>query len=227
LTDYINYEVPQMVKKYDIDLVLGLAGWSGFPAWFLKPITSEGIPDKGDNPEYLLESYIHRMPSGAPQRFYKRLVKKGLIKKGDHVPLADPPEPGLKTMLENMNDETRNDLLEMDGMIFKRFLEKLQKLKTSSGSTPKFFIFNVPWEDWQPLNDFNESYWRELCVRNHINFLDLYSAYNVLKPSFYPTEDSFKDFHYNIYGSQLIAYLLSYYLPEQKLIPFETTTSTK
>jgi hypothetical protein len=223
LPDYINYDVPPMVGKYDIDLVLGLVGWSGFNDYFNKPLTAEGIPAAREDPEYSLKPYLSRIPPGAPKRFYQWMVQKGFIKKGEALPAAVPDQGHeiIKSVYQNIDIEARKDLLEMDGLVFKRFLEKLKRLKTSGGTHPEFILCYAPWQDWRPLNDFNESYWNELCARNSVNFLDLCPGFNVLKPSFYPTEDSFGGFHNNIYGHELLAYLLSYYLPQRNWIPFK------
>ena len=210
-----------IVGQYDIDLVLGMEMVSCFPLYFERPMTSEGIPSPKFDPEFILKPPVSRIPPGAPERFYKGLVRKGLIKQGDPVLHSYPWDPYVPTLYQTMDTDIRNAMLEMDGLLYKRFIEKLKIIKKSRGSVPKLALFYAPAQEWHNLNDINESYWKELCEKNQISYIDLYSAFNVLKSSFYPTNDSFDYYHDNVYGHALLAYLLSYYLPEQKLIPFD------
>ncbi len=73
--------VPDLVKKYHIDLVLMMA--NSFEPFYLdyfeKPLNLEGVPVADVDGEFLLKPYSQRIPPGAPSDFYKRCKKNNLI----------------------------------------------------------------------------------------------------------------------------------------------------
>jgi len=207
------------VKKYDVDLVLGLAGWPGYKNFFERPMTPEGIPSNTFDADYLLKPIGERTPPGAPTRFYQGLLKKNLVKAGKEPSPGPPSEPDSLAIKRGMDSDIRDAMIEMDGTVLKNFTERLKKIDAPQGHPRKFLIFFAPWWDWYPSNDIYKNYWKDVCGRNNLNFLDLSPSFYTLEESFYPTHDSFADSHYNLYGNELIAYLLSHYLPEQKWIP--------
>jgi sugar lactone lactonase YvrE len=218
-SEYICYDIPPFVKKYDVDLVLGLAGWPGYKNFFERPMTAEGIPSNTFDADYLLKPIAERTPPGAPTRFYEGLRKKNLVKEGKEPSPGPPSEPDSLAIMRGMDKDIRDAMIEMDGTVLKNFTERLKKIDAPVGHPRNFLIFFVPWWDWYPSNDVYKNYWLDVCGRNHLNFLDLSPSFYTLEQSFYPTHDAFADSHYNIYGNELIAYLLSHYLPEQKWIP--------
>jgi sugar lactone lactonase YvrE len=218
-SDYINRDIPPFVKKYDVDMVLGLAGWPGYKNYFEKPVGSNGIPSDAVDPTFLLKPLADRIPPGAPARFYQRLLDKKLVQAGKEPSPGPPSEPDSLAIIRGMDTEIRDDMIEMDGRILKIFNEKLRGLDAPKDHPRSFLIFYAPWWDYYSLNDAYESYWRDVCGKYGLNFLDLSASFYALETSFYPTHDSFADNHYNMYGNALLAYLLSYYLPEQKWIP--------
>jgi hypothetical protein len=219
LSEYICYDIPPYVKKYDIDLVIGLAGWPGYKNFFQRPLDADGIPSATFDAQYLLKPLADRTPPGAPAKFYAGLLKKKLVKEGKEPSPGPPSEPDSLAIIREMDTDIRDNMIEMDGQVLKTFVKRLKAIDAPKDHPRNFLIFLAPWWDWYNLNDKYEAYWRDVCERNHLNFLDLDPAFYNLEPSFYPSHDSFADGHYNIYGNQLIAYLLSYYLPEQKWVP--------
>jgi DNA-binding beta-propeller fold protein YncE len=73
------YEVPRIVKKFDIDLVLYLfatVNTNGASVYFSRPINSDGIPAERNDPEYLLKPFKEKIPSGAANDFINAAWKR-------------------------------------------------------------------------------------------------------------------------------------------------------
>ena len=73
-----------------------------------------------------------------------------------------------------------------------------------------------------PFTDETVIFWNELSQRYHFDFLDLSEPYDALRVGYYPDITLCCSGHYTAYGDRLIGYLLSHYLVQDKLIPFET-----
>jgi hypothetical protein len=208
-----NEEAIPIVKQYDVDLVIML--WSmHWEYYFFNPITKEGIPQSNPDPEYHLKPLSSRIPPGAPARFYKHCLEKGLIKSKAVFP------PNVYWDIEKISDpDIREDMLEMIGKPVKVLSDKLQAMKTSQGTTPKLMVLYTPWQIF-PDDDY-ETFWRDLCDRNQISLIDLAPMFNALRISLYPTSQMCCGRHYTSFGHAMIAYLLSHELIDKKIVPFE------
>ncbi len=142
-SSYVESDVTPLVKKYDVDLVLGLAG--------------EADVKKGE-----LDSTIYSL---------------GLLSKA------------------------------------------MQSFKISSGLAPKLAFLYVPSPVFK--NDITEPLWKDLCTKSHLTFIDLTETFDTLKTSYYPTAQKGTTPAYTAYGSELVANLLSRYLEDNQVVPFE------
>jgi hypothetical protein len=206
-----NYscEVPDVVKKYDIDLVIGLLDHSGYMDYYLNPMTPEGVPGKAGNSEYMQKPLSARALTGPAMDLIKRCkeLKIPVSEKQDY------PGDGFWSLICNGDAQLEKDLQEMSGRRLQVFQDKLNSMRTAEGHCPQLVLFYAP----GPYpNDCLASFWTNACARYHLKFLDLTGPFNALKTSYYPTIV----FHFTAYGNELVSLLLSHYLIENKFIPF-------
>jgi len=143
LSDYVEDEVTPLVKRYDVDLVLGLTGEAD--------------------------------------------VKKGEL------------------------DSTIASLVLLS--------KAMQSLKMSSGDAPKLVFVHVPAPGFK--NDIDRLIWKDICDKCHLTFIDLTEPFDGLKTSYYPTAEKGNVPAYTAYGCELIANILSGYLENNQIVPFE------
>jgi hypothetical protein len=207
-----NYEVPDVVKKYDIDTVFLMASLN-YQEYFAKPITPEGIPSQNEDAEFLVKPMAQRMPSGSAGQFYKDSEKKGLLK---ITTIMD------YSLLANVDDpEVRNDLNGMFGHPLDLLTQKVSSIRLKNGAAPKIILGYFPW-DQLPLSDESyEGFWRDLSQKYNVPYLSISEGFNTLRDAFSPVEQECCAHHYTTYGHLLIAYLLGHAFIDQKLIPFE------
>src|SRR6185369_16011558 len=77
------YEVPDLVKQFDIDLVLYVVPTlttNTYSAYFQRPMTKEGIPSESIDPEYLLKPWDQKIPPGIPKDFYEKCLARKWVK---------------------------------------------------------------------------------------------------------------------------------------------------
>jgi hypothetical protein len=213
---YIYYRVPPLVQKYDIDLVLALAGYDNYRDFFQRPMTSDGILSPNIDPEYLLKPISERVTPGILADFYTHGEKDHLI----DVSKERESYALWHDMINSADPSIWEDTLELSGKPLKLFSEKMKSLKNSNGQTPGLLFFFVPFHLWVN-NDRCEDFWNELCKRNNLDILDLADAFNALKTTYYPTSQACCNNHYTAYGNELIAHLLGHYLVEKNIIPFK------
>ncbi len=217
LSNYAYYELPPVVKRYNIDLVLALEGHPGYDDYYMKPMTSEGIPSQKEDFEYILKPLSQRVPPGVAADLYQRYKKKVTT---DTEKFGYPSPNSDTDFICGADPEMRKDLIEMSGRRLQMLSEKLQSMKTPEGYLPKLVLFHVPQRGWD--NDCIVSYWRDLCEKYSLPLIDLTKSYNALKIAYYPAATDCCSGHFTAYGSKLVGYLLSRYLIEDQLIPFET-----
>lgn len=210
ISTWAYYEVPDLVKKYDIDLVLALADHTGYKDYYQRRLTPEGIPAKSINYEYLLQP-LSRRATG---------VALDLIQccKRFKIPVSekqDFPGDGFWNLLCNEDAQIQSDLREMTGRRLQLLHDKLNLMKTSRGNCPQLVFFYAP--GGALPNDCCASFWNDVCAQYHFKFLDLSEPFNALKTSYAPVYAE----HFTAYGNELVAVLLKHYLIEDKFIPFE------
>jgi hypothetical protein len=212
------------VKYIDADLVIALAAPSTYQDYFGMPMTKDGIPGPMDA-EYLLKPFGERIAPGVPRHFYELCKKKNLVKEEDGR-LIWYTDPG---KWESMDADVRKDLMELTARPFRAFQNWLQSLKKPGGGDKKLLMLFVPWRNSNTIG--YERFWKDTCLDQQLNLLDLSEPFYAMKAGFYPVDQRGFTHHYLNTGNFLIAYLLSHYLTEQKWVPFEArdpkNTSTK
>ena len=211
ISTWAYYEVPDFVKKYDIDLVLAMADQTGYKDYYQRPLTSEGIPAKSIDYEYLLQPLSERATAGVALDLLQRCKKL-------KIPVSekqDFPGDGFWSLFCNGDEQIQSDLREMTGPRLKLLHEKLNLMKTSEGNSPQLFFFYVP--GGALPNDCAAFFWGGVCSQYNLRFLDLSESFDALKTSYAPVYND----HFTTYGNELVARLLEYYLIENKVIPFK------
>lgn len=215
LSTYAPTELPPLVKKYNVDMVLGLVGLTGYLDYFMYPLTSEGIPAMYVDPEYILKPLSKRVPAGAAADLYARYKKKV---KTDTEKFSYPGEDNYWGFICGADPESRKDLIEMAGRRLQMLTEKIKDKGSPNGNSPKLVLFFIPFRAWP---DCAVDFWVDLCNQYSFPFLDLSESFNATKISYYPTATLCCDGHYTAYGNELIGNLLTHYLIENSLIPFD------
>jgi hypothetical protein len=218
---YANYELPPIVKKYHIDMVLGLVGHTGYMDYFMKPVTKEGIPIYGVDAEFMLKPLSKRVPPGPAADLYAIYKKKV---KTDTEKYTYPGQESAWGFSIMQDPDYAKDLIEMTGRRMELLSEKIQGYRSPDGPAPKLVLFHAPFRAWP---DFVADFWRDLSAQYHIPYIDLTEAYDALSISYYPAATRCCDGHYTAYGSYLVGYLLSQYLVDDNLVPFETPEPKK
>ena len=80
LTGY--YEIPDIVKRYDVDLVVLMMDPSGIDLspYRYAPLTTEGIPERYPNPEFMLEPDAEKYKSGIIRNFFDLCKKNNVFR---------------------------------------------------------------------------------------------------------------------------------------------------
>jgi len=203
LSSYAAEDVPPLVKKYNVDMVLALAGSTGYEDYFDRPLVS-GVPSSKEDKSYAQKPLSEKVLSGVSKDLYDHCVNEGLLD-GKHADL-----PSDWKLLMTGNDGIRKDLLEMTGQRLVLLSQKLPGIKLA--------LLYIPFRPFP--NDQASVFWKDLCSANSLPFLDITEPYEALKTSFYPTDQKEGGKYYTAYGNEFIARLLTHYLVENSLVPF-------
>ncbi|HVZ80841.1 MAG TPA: hypothetical protein VHE12_08590 [bacterium] len=215
LSSYAPYEIPPIVKRYGIDMVLALVSWSAYEDYFIHPMTAEGIPAEDVEPEYLLKPLAQRIPPGIAKDFYDRFLKSGgRITDKAAFPMDRDDQ---WTIYKNGDQTMKDDMTEMAGKRLEMMAQRYSSSPTLLGGSPKTVLFFVP---YTPFPDSAVPFWQAVSDRYGFPFLDLSDGYQALRIGYYPDITQCCSGHYTAYGDRLIGYLLSHYLVEDKMIPF-------
>jgi hypothetical protein len=200
------YLVPDVVKKYDIDLVLmgtNPVHDKNFRAYVDRPLTSEGIQFK---------PLLGRIPPGREGDFFRR----HLHKTGNHYDLrgVDMPE-----VLANGKDNS--DLVSLYSKPIRRLGKKLFSIHTSQGRPVVLGMFFFPsgnYGNQTEVEPFRELYMK-IAGKAGIPYLDLTPPFISLRQSFFPVAEFPQIFHFTTGGFMFSAYLLTHALIQSKMVP--------
>ncbi|HTA76975.1 MAG TPA: hypothetical protein VK791_07455 [bacterium] len=219
---YSNREIPALVKKYDIDMVIAFVTpypEEEFTYYYSQPLTPEGIPSGAVDPEFMLKPIAERMPVGTPAAdlFERAKTRKIATITSSNQVLFNCSFQGL---LATQDAGIRNDLIAMFSKPLKLLGEKLTALKTLEGKPVRLMVCFTPNDGGTPLSAY-ESFWTTVCAQSKVNLLDLSKPFDDMKVQYFPVMEACCGQHFMAYGNGLIAYLMSYYLPAQNWIPFK------
>jgi hypothetical protein len=212
------YEIPDIIRKYDIDLlvyVFTTAPANGYRLYFDRPLTPEGIPAQKDDPEYILKPWKERIPAGVPAEFLKNCFANGWVHPVDDNKLRfDPMNQTLR------NPETRKNMLALMGKPVSLLLEKLKPLRTSSGKPLQIESLLILSENYDPGTlELYRDYWSTFARQQGLPFKDLVPLIKTFSPTYYPLVEDGSYRHYTANGTLLYAYLVAWTLEHEHLIP--------
>lgn len=212
------YEVPEVVKKFDIDLVIYCAatiGTDNYKVYYQRPMTGEGIPSDKDDPEYLLKPWKDRIPGGVAGDFYKRCLSQKWVTVDNQKQLQFQT---FNTMLPD--PETRKDLMEMMGKPLQMMSDKIAKIKKSDGQPVSTYLFLMLARDFTPGNlKLHRTFWQELADRCHFTFEDLTPCVAAFQPTFFTLDEWGVHNHLTPEGHYFYAYLMAKTLMRLNLLP--------
>jgi len=224
---WANYHVPDVVKKFDIDLCIKQVNPALLEFWiyYNRPLTKEGIPTENPDPNYSLKSFKERASvSPITEDLFERALKANLADMKNNNVFQDMP-------YLFKNKDIRNDLMELEGRPYELLSQKVQSMKTSAGVPVGFELCFLPVGNLGSMGEMPNGpyrdFWKEVCAKKGIPFMDLTDSSNALKFTYYDTEQFHYAYHYNHKGQLLNAILLASELIHQKLIPLEFPTSIK
>lgn len=210
------YVVPDLVKKYDIDLVIIMADpnmGQSLQSYFECPLTSEGIPRELGDAEYVLIPNSDKFKDGPLHDFFKLCMDKKLLG------VQSPTKwfPNLNAI--RSDPETRERLIDIFGKPFKLLSQKLDSMKTSGGKSPRLEFCYFPIGHQFSANEYSKSdriFFRGLCRNVGIPYFDVCDEFKTLGTTYFPYSLG----HYTTDGMYLFSEVMVHKLLKDKKIPF-------
>ena len=210
-----TYELPDIVKHNDIDLVIifmarAINDFSPYRFYFDHPITSEGIPLYPNDMEYLLKPALERIPNGMPRTFYDFCKAHDLVSIEGNV---------FKFAWDRLTSpELHESLVELYGKPLDVLNQKLSAIKTSNGQPARLLLCNTfTGRSW--TRHFDTPIWVDAAKKFNFSILDLNDEVSALHLSYFPlTGDGT---HLNPDGHVFFARLIAHDLIRDKLIPWK------
>ncbi len=211
-------EVPDEVKKLDVDLVVIFNPQIDLPAYcyyYRYNLTPDGIPHANgvltSNPdmEYILKPPQERIPDGMPRRFYEYCKEHKYVKiNGNNF------EFSVNDI--NSDPKAREMSLEFWGYPWELLNRKLSNMRTSSGKPVRLLILfgyinAVSADYYQP------DFYKEVAQKYNVPYFDLGPYLNALDLSFYPTTGPG---HLDPNGAIFFGKLLTQVFKNENLIPW-------
>ncbi|HTA76463.1 MAG TPA: hypothetical protein VK791_04840, partial [bacterium] len=217
------YEVPQIVRKYDIDKVIIMmdSGQCDLGQFFQSPITSEGIPAEGFDPEFDLRSKADKFKTGPLHDFFE------LCQKNKFLTTAQDGRWNLAPFEKLITDREVEERIEgLMGRPMGLLKKKLDNIKTSSGVSCQLDLCYFPQGSLTGFPYKSErSFWKEICEQDETGFLDLTDDFLVTRLTYYPFSDMEGNDHFSKDGHTLFAHLLAYELVKNNMLPFKSVSA--
>jgi hypothetical protein len=208
-----TYELPDIVKRNDIDLVVIFMTRSGIlpvNLYFDNPITSEGIPKCPNDMEYLLKPPLERIPNGIPRSFYDFCKTHELVK-------IEGNSFNFDQRLFSY-PELHESLVQLYGKPVDILNKKLSGMKTSSGQTVRLLLCTTyTGRLWESPED--PQIWVDAAKKFNFPIWDLNAEINALQLSYFPLTGDTQ--HLNPDGHIFYGRLLANDLIRGKLIPWK------
>jgi hypothetical protein len=209
---FAYYVAPPLVRDYDVDLVLIMQDETPvLDAFMHKPITSEGIPSDKIDPEYLLKPNREKFKSEPLHHFFELCRDKKLLAEASSTVWTFTDMNALV-----LDPEVRGSLEEIMGKPLLLLLKKMDSIKTTGGKPSQVIFCYFP-TTLSPLKEWR-SFWREVCEKSGIPFLDLSDDFTAVGYSFYPYQ-AWESGHFTVNGMYLFSTLMTHELLRNGMIP--------
>jgi hypothetical protein len=207
------YVAPPLAEHYDVDLVLLVQDEGfGLDSYFQAPLTKEGIPPDKLDPEYYLKKNEEKLKQNPLRDLFKSWQVKGYA-----GPESDTVWK-LYAIDKLMSDpETRGPLIDLIGKPLGMLQDKLKAKKTSAGNPRRLALCYFP---ASPITSKSRRFfWRDLCDKKRIPFLDLCDDFTALGYTYYPYSQG-EGGHFTNDGMFFFSTLLTHELLRNSTIPF-------
>jgi hypothetical protein len=215
-----NYEVPDVCKQDDIDLVVILhppSVYTVYPYYFYFkcPPTKAGIPFWPWDMEYRLKPAEQRIPEGEAREFYELCKKEHLIKAREN----NKENNFIFDDSLFSKPEFHDLLVRMYGKPINLLNQELQQIKTSSGQPVRLVLCTTHTGVLRP-NPEDPKIWDDVCARYGVNHLDTNDEMTALRLTFYPLTQNTDNDHFNPEGNMFFGALLAHDLIRDGYIPW-------
>jgi hypothetical protein len=205
--------VPDLAKKYDIDLVLLLMDpETSLQDYFLRRPNPQGLPSFDFDSEYVLKPFSQRIPPGTPKKFYDLCLKYKLLERRSETKVDFH---SLAEMLEY--SDVKDCLLEMIGKPLDVLNQRLKNIKLSNGPTPHLEICYFPGNNFNADWCNQAGFWRQLTQKWGLDIMDLSDVFTSQRLALYPIDGAG---HFDTNGLLWLSYILKHQLIDQKIIPW-------
>jgi DNA-binding beta-propeller fold protein YncE len=212
------YDVPDIVKRNDVDLVLlfmppypqAMSQYLPYKFYFDHPISSEGIPILNGS-KYLSTPPLERISKGTPRSFYDFCKAHNLVSIDGNV--------------FNFDDklfsypELHASLVELYGKPLDILNQKVSGMKTSSGQAVRFLLCTTFTGRFSDSKE-DSQIWVDAAKKYNFPILNLYAESKALRLSFFPLTGQDSN-HLNPDGHVFFGRLLANALIRDKLIPWK------
>jgi hypothetical protein len=215
-----NYEVPDVCKQDDIDLVVILhppSVYTVYPYYFYFkcPPTKAGIPFWPWDMEYRLKPAEQRIPEGEAREFYELCKKEHLIKAREN----NKENNFIFDDSLFSKPEFHDLLVRMYGKPIHLLNQELQQIKTSTGQPVRLVLCTTHTGVLRP-NPEDPKIWDDVCARYGVNHLDTNDEMTALRLTFYPLCENLGDDHLTPEGNLFFGALLAHDLIRDGYIPW-------
>ncbi len=213
-----HYVVPDIVKNYDIDLVLFIQApmeTNRYEYYFQAPLNQEGVPAKTYDTEYLLKPWDQKIPPGTPRDFYEKCLARKWVK-----PVSKSQLQFETTRVTLTDPNVREDVVELLSKPIKLLSDKLSIMKTSTNQPVKYQMVLIYRGDTEGSLDLYHDFWKRMAQKDGFPLLDLVGDFVAFNTT-YQGMWSYEDFHYNADGMPLYAYIVGQELIDHHVIPFD------
>lgn len=211
-----NYEVPDVCKKDDIDLVVILqpptdTNCHPFVYYYKCPMTKEGILYWPWDMEYRLKPPEKRIPAGEAREFYELCKKEHLVTVQDKNFVFDESL--------YLKPEFHDVLVRMYGKPIDVLNQELNQIKTSSGQPVRLVLCTTHTCVLRP-NPEDPKIWDDVCKRYGIYHMDTNDEMTAFNLTFYPLSENGGANHLNLEGNLFFGELLAHDLIRDGHIPW-------
>jgi hypothetical protein len=214
------YIVPEIVKRYDIDQVVILMDpMTDLYPYFLSPLNPEGIPQLEQDMEFWLLPNSQKFKTGLLHDFFELCKSKNILKVSADRRWIMPQFNELTA-----DPEVRDRLIEIIGKPLELFKNELTDMSEKRGKKIQFLFCFFPTGDVFDKIRYpsrgQRLFWKDLCRKKAIPFLDLCDDFTALRLSYFPFSEGREMDHYDINGHDIFSTIFTHELIRQQLVPF-------
>lgn len=208
-----NYHVPDVVKKYDVDLVLLMQppSTTTVDAYIERPITEEGIPADGVDPEHLLEPFSKKIRNNPVAPFVERARQLGWLK--PHAKDQFHVEAEIPTVLAD--PVARREMLKLFARPLGGIREGIRKARPQTAFALCYFPFGG-----RGTGIAERPLWQELARMTGSAFLDTVGAFTALKDTWGPYSEPGYE-HFSPQGHAFFGFVVAHELLASGLVPYK------